>query len=62
MQLTHLDAAYFMIGTLSAAGTADIVATSELTQALRGVQMLFDRVPLGGGHPGRSAIRIIKTH
>ena len=42
IQLTHLDAAYFMIGTLSTAGTGNIVATSELARALQGVQMLFD--------------------
>jgi voltage-gated potassium channel len=42
MPLTHLDAVYFTIGTLSTAGTGNIVATSELARALQSLQMLLD--------------------
>lgn len=42
IHLTRLDAAYFTIGTLSTAGTGNIVATSELTRALQTWQMALD--------------------
>ncbi|HEX3488938.1 MAG TPA: ion channel [Streptosporangiaceae bacterium] len=41
-QLTHLDAIYFTIGTLSTAGTGDIVPVSELARGLQTLQMLLD--------------------
>ncbi len=41
-QLTRLDAAYFAVGTLSTAGTGNLVPTSEVARALQGVQMLLD--------------------
>jgi hypothetical protein len=40
--LTHLDAFYFMLGTLSTAGTGTINATSELARGLQAVQMAVD--------------------
>jgi hypothetical protein len=42
IQLTHWDAVYFTIGTLSTAGTGNIVATSEVTREIQGLQMLLD--------------------
>ena len=44
IHLTRLDAAYFTIGTLSTAGTGNIVATSELARALQAWQMALDMV------------------
>jgi len=41
-QLTHLDAIYFTIGTLSTAGTGNIVPVSELARGLQTLQMLLD--------------------
>ncbi len=41
-RLTHLDAIYFTIGTLSTAGTGNIVPVSELARGLQTVQMLLD--------------------
>ena len=40
--LSHLDAVYFTLGTLSTAGTGTISATSELAIGLQSLQMLFD--------------------
>lgn len=42
VQLSRLDAVYFTIGTLSTAGTGNIVTTSETTRALQGLQMIVD--------------------
>jgi hypothetical protein len=42
IHLTRLDAVYFAIGTLSTAGTGNIVATSELARALQALQMALD--------------------
>lgn len=44
MHLTRLDAAYFTIGTLSTAGTGNIVPTSELARALQALQMALNLV------------------
>jgi hypothetical protein len=41
-QLTHLDAIYFTMGTLSTAGTGNIVPVSELARGLQTLQMLLD--------------------
>jgi len=41
-QLTHLDAIYFTIGTLSTAGTGNVVPVSELARGLQTLQMLLD--------------------
>lgn len=41
-KLTHLDAIYFTIGTLSTAGTGSIVPVSELARGLQTLQMLLD--------------------
>jgi hypothetical protein len=40
--LTHLDAVYFPLGTVSTAGTGNGVATSERARALQSVQMGID--------------------
>ena len=40
--LTHLDAIYFTIGTLSTAGTGNLVATSEFARGLQCLQMVLD--------------------
>jgi Ion channel len=37
--LSHLDAVYFTLGTLSTAGTGNIVATSETSRAIQSLQM-----------------------
>jgi hypothetical protein len=42
LQLTHLDAIYFMLGTLTTAGTGNIVAISESARAIQSVQMCLD--------------------
>lgn len=44
IHLTRLDAAYFTIGTLSTAGTGNIVPTSELARALQALQMALNLV------------------
>jgi hypothetical protein len=44
IHLTRLDAVYFTIGTLSTAGTGNIVATSELARVLQTLQMALDMV------------------
>jgi Ion channel len=41
-QLTHLDAVYFAVGTLSTAGTGNLSATSETARAIQAAQMLVD--------------------
>ena len=40
--LSHLDAVYFTLGTLTTAGTGNIVATSETTRAIQSIQMAVD--------------------
>jgi hypothetical protein len=40
--LTHFDALYFALGTLSTAGTGTINATSELARGLQAAQMTLD--------------------
>jgi voltage-gated potassium channel len=42
VRLTHLDAIYFTMGTLSTAGTGSIVPVSELARGLQTLQMLLD--------------------
>ena len=42
LRLSHLDAFYFTLGTLSTAGTGNIVATSEATRAVQSIQMVVD--------------------
>jgi Ca2+/Na+ antiporter len=42
--LTHLDAIYFALGTLSTAGTGSLNATTEVTRAIQSVQMVVDLV------------------
>jgi voltage-gated potassium channel len=39
IQLSHLDAIYFTLGTLSTAGTGNIVAISETARAIQSIQM-----------------------
>lgn len=46
IQLSHLDAIYFALGTLSTAGTGNIFATSELARGVQALQMVFDIVLL----------------
>ena len=41
-RLTHLDAIYFTMGTLSTAGTGNIVSVSQLARGLQTLQMLLD--------------------
>ena len=41
-RLTHLDAIYFTMGTLSTAGTGNIVPVSQLARGLQTLQMLLD--------------------
>jgi voltage-gated potassium channel len=41
-RLTHLDAIYFTMGTLSTAGTGSIVPISQLARGLQTLQMLLD--------------------
>jgi Ion channel len=40
--LTHLDAAYFMAGTLTTAGTGSLNAISETAQAIQFAQFCID--------------------
>jgi hypothetical protein len=40
--LTHLDAVYFAVGTLSTAGTGSLSATSETARGIQMAQMLLD--------------------
>jgi hypothetical protein len=40
--LSHLDAIYFTVGTLSTAGTGNIVPTSQLGRGLQTAQMIID--------------------
>jgi hypothetical protein len=40
--LTRLDAIYFVIGTLTTAGTGNINATSELMRGIQALQMVLD--------------------
>lgn len=40
--LSHLDAVYFTLGTLSTAGTGNIVAISETSRAIQSLQMGVD--------------------
>jgi hypothetical protein len=42
MILTHLDAVYFTLGTLTTAGTGSIAATSEAARYIQSLQMLLD--------------------
>jgi hypothetical protein len=42
IQLSHLDAIYFSIGTLTTAGTGNLVATSEIARSVQTVQMILD--------------------
>jgi Ion channel len=42
IELSILDAVYFAVGTLSTAGTGNIVATSEAVRAIQTVQMIVD--------------------
>jgi hypothetical protein len=44
MPLTHLDAVYFTVGTLSTAGTGNISATSELIRGIQTVQFIVDLI------------------
>jgi hypothetical protein len=44
--LTHLDSLYFALGTLTTAGTGNLVATSEAARRLQTVQMALDFVLL----------------
>ena len=41
-RLTHLDAIYFTMGTLSTAGTGSIAPVSQLARGLQTLQMLLD--------------------
>ena len=41
-RLTHLDAIYFTMGTLSTAGTGSLVPVSQLARGLQTLQMLLD--------------------
>jgi voltage-gated potassium channel len=41
-RLTHLDAIYFTVGTLSTAGTGSLVPVSQLARGLQTLQMLLD--------------------
>ena len=43
-KLTHLDATYVAVGTLSTVGTGNILATSETARALQAGQMALDFV------------------
>ena len=42
LELTHLDAIYFAVGTLSTAGTGDISAVSETARGIQTIQMMLD--------------------
>lgn len=42
MPLSHGDALYLAIGTLSTAGTGSVVATSQLARAIQSAQMVLD--------------------
>lgn len=44
--LSRLDAVYFAVGTLSTAGTGNLVATSELAREIQLIQMSIDTVLL----------------
>ena len=43
-QLTHVDAIYFTVGTLTTAGTGSRSATSQLSRTLVSVQMIVDLI------------------
>ncbi len=43
-QLTHVDAIYFTVGTLTTAGTGSLSATSQLSRMVVSVQMIVDLV------------------
>ena len=42
IRLTHLDAIYFALGTLTTAGTGNISAISEIARGIQSVQMFLD--------------------
>jgi Ion channel len=42
VSLTRLDAIYFMLGTLTTAGTGNIVATSDAARGVQSLQMFLD--------------------
>jgi bacteriorhodopsin len=44
VQLSHLDAIYFSVGTLTTAGTGNIVATSEIARGIQTIQMILDLI------------------
>ena len=45
--LTHLDAAYFAVGTFTTAGTGTVSAISETARRIQTVQMLVDFTAIG---------------
>jgi hypothetical protein len=47
-KLTHLDALYFALGTLTTAGTGSVAPTSSLSRGLVSVQMIVDLIFLAG--------------
>jgi hypothetical protein len=47
IDLSHLDSFYFVLGTLTTAGTGNISAISETARGLQTLQMAFDFILIG---------------